>query len=106
MSILISRKMGSKTYTIKIVDSYNILTTSLAKLCITFNCVVQKGYFPYNFVTNNTLFYIGDKPNLSFYNDPDLTSYRFSKQDVEKLSIIISNTFGIQNEDIFDGNGI
>lgn len=68
LSLSIHKKIGKKTFTIKIVDSYNILTSSLADLCKTFNCEVNKGIFPYNFVKKDTLFYKGAKPEIQFYN--------------------------------------
>lgn len=67
LSMNISRKINKKTYTIKLVDSYNILQSSLNDLCLTFNPTVKKTYFPYDFVNKNTLFYIGDKPDINYY---------------------------------------
>ncbi len=72
LSILISKKVGNKTYNIKIVDSYNFLSSKLSKLCKTFKCDVEKGIFPYRFVTSETLFYLGKKPDINFYEDIDV----------------------------------
>jgi hypothetical protein len=63
---------------VRLLDSYNILSSSLSKLCETFKTKQVKGYFPYSFVTNNTLFYSGEKPLIEYYKieqkDYDLIS--------------------------------
>ena len=61
-----SSKVRTKTYTIKIVDSYNILPHSLKKLCETYNTEVIKDIFPYDFININTLF----QPRAAFYIFP------------------------------------
>ena len=65
----------TKKYSIKIVDSYNILKASLSDLCKTYKPDVIKTVFPYNFVKENTLFYEGKKPDISYYNI-DLEEYK------------------------------
>lgn len=42
---------NSKVYSIKLVDSYNILNSSLRKLALTYKTEIFKGYFPYEFIT-------------------------------------------------------
>ena len=54
--------------TVKLVDSYNILSHSLYKLGETFNLDIKKDIFPYTFVNKETMFYLGKKPYISFYN--------------------------------------
>jgi hypothetical protein len=68
LSIEISTKIKGKTYTIKLVDSYNLLNSSLSDLCKTFDTETKKSFFPYNFVNRKTLFYLGNKPNKDYYN--------------------------------------
>lgn len=87
LSILISKKVGKKTYNIKIVDSYNFLSSKLSKLCKTFKCDVEKGIFPYRFVTSDTLFYHGKKPDISFYEDIELDEDFVYEDDVEKVNM-------------------
>ena len=65
-----------KSYKIKLVDSYNILTNKLSDLCVTYNTKVVKGIFPYRFVTEKTLFYSGKKPPMSFYENINLEKYK------------------------------
>ena len=68
LSLKISKKVKNKMPSIKIIDSYNILTHSLKNLCVTFATSVEKDIFPYNFVTIDTLFYIGIKPSIEYYD--------------------------------------
>jgi len=42
---------------------------NLDSLLKSFNCINEKGNFPYNFVNKDNLFYVGDKPSISFYNN-------------------------------------
>ena len=85
LSIKISKKVGNKTYYIRIVDSYNFLTSKLSKLCKTFNCDVKKGIFPYKFVKSDTLFYVGNKPAINLYEDiDDIDIEKYLCEDVEK----------------------
>jgi len=41
---------------------------SLRKVLISYNCISEKGYFPYEFLTKNTLNYIGEKPLFNYYS--------------------------------------
>lgn len=72
----ISTKVNNKTYTIKLVDSLNILQSSLSVLCKTFNTDVSKSFFPYNFVNKNNLYYIGNKPDIKYYDNIDINTYK------------------------------
>jgi len=60
-------KFYFKTYSVRIVDSYTLLSTSLDKLCVTFNTEIKKSIFPYKFIHQNNLFYIGKKPDIQFF---------------------------------------
>ena len=55
--------------TIKLLDSYKLITFPLDKLLITYECDIKKGIFPHKFMNKNTLFYVGDKPDINFYID-------------------------------------
>ncbi len=60
-----------KYYDSKIVllDSLLMVPGNLDSLLKSFNCINEKGNFPYNFVNKDNLFYVGDKPSISFYNN-------------------------------------
>lgn len=55
-------------------DSLLILPVSLRKLAIAFN-IENKGIFPYNFVTNNNLNYVGPVPAFHFFSDITKEAY-------------------------------
>nr|YP_009379212.1 DNA polymerase type B2 [Leptogium hirsutum]ARQ27106.1 DNA polymerase type B2 [Leptogium hirsutum] len=69
LSLIITRKQKNKTYSIKLVDSYNILSHNLKSLCQTFQTETSKDIFPYNFVNKDTLFYSGIRPDIKYYNE-------------------------------------
>src|SRR2546423_4568344 len=68
IAMKISRKVNTKTYSIKIIDSLNLLQGSLDKLSKTFNTEVKKSVFPYDFINKNKIFYVGKKPDIKYYN--------------------------------------
>lgn len=68
----------SKYYYLKIsfVDSLNLLNMSLEKLTQEFNIQTKKGKFPHTFVSKNTLNYIGNKPDFSYYDNFNIEDYK------------------------------
>jgi len=64
---------------ISLVDSLNFLNLSLDKLTKEFNIDIRKGYFPHSFVNKNTLNYIGNKPNYSFYKELNIDKNEYNK---------------------------
>jgi len=52
---------------IKILDSYLMLPSSLDKLLKAYNCDIFKGVLPYRFINKDTLFYEGSKPEFKYY---------------------------------------
>lgn len=63
-----------KSLNIRIIDSFNFLPMSLAKLPATFGLIeLKKGYFPHFFNTPENQDYIGPLPGPQFYN-PDAMS--------------------------------
>lgn len=50
-------------------DSYLILPSLLRTLAAKYKVEVQKGFFPYSFVNENNLDYIGPTPDPSYYKD-------------------------------------
>lgn len=69
LSIKISQKLNGLTRILTIKDSYPLLNSSLEKLGKDFNVETLKGIFPYTFSTEDNLYYEGNTPPLSFYND-------------------------------------
>ncbi len=57
-------------------DSLPLLSKDLRSLAQKFNVSTQKGYFPYNFVSENTLFYKGDIPSINYYENIDEATYK------------------------------
>ena len=66
---------NSKTIKISFVDSLNLLNNSLEKLTKDFNFDIKKGKFPHTFVNKRTLNYIGNKPDMSYYNNINIKDY-------------------------------
>lgn len=64
---------GLNKLTIK--DSYTILNSSLRNLALVYNCENIKGYFPYSFSSNDTLFYVGVTPNISYFENISQSEY-------------------------------
>ena len=77
-------------YTIKLVDSYNILSHKLEDLTNTYSTEVRKDIFPYTFMTEQTLFYVGPKPSKDYYNDDvSLTAYNEIPENWDAKSITL-----------------
>jgi DNA polymerase type B, organellar and viral len=53
---------------IQIFDSYLILPSSLRTLALKYKVSDLKGFFPYSFVNENNLDYIGITPNITLFN--------------------------------------
>jgi hypothetical protein len=68
--------LNDKYIKISFVDSINILNGSLANLAKNFKVDHQKGIFPYSFVSKNTLEYVGNTPNISYYNNIKTEDYK------------------------------
>jgi DNA polymerase type B, organellar and viral len=66
-SLTLRSKINNKVYSIIIKDSYLLLDSSLRQLGQDYNVDVVKGYFPYTFVKNNNLEYIGEIPDYYYY---------------------------------------
>ena len=73
---ILSLKIKYKNCTIKFVDSYTMLPYSLRDLAITYGTDLVKDYFPYKFVTEDTIFYSGSKPDIAYYVGIDLDLYK------------------------------
>jgi hypothetical protein len=84
---LISIGFKFKNYIITFKDSQQLLILSLRKLGKAFGVETQKGYFPYSFVNENNLNYIGITPDFSLFNNishdeyDGITSYNWNLRD-------------------------
>lgn len=74
------KKSKSVTNTIFLVDSLALLPMSLSALAKGFSTKFEKPYFPYTFVTDKTLYYIGNTPPIEYYNT--------HKKDISKLEYL------------------
>nr|CAA45364.2 putative DNA-polymerase, B-type [Morchella conica] len=88
-----TKKCKNKRMVLK--DSYLLLPESLKRLGTNFNTNIQKGYFPYDFVNENRLEYIGEIPNYQYFKN-QLTQTEYdeiknspdsSKRDLKKETI-------------------
>ena len=78
------KRAGNNYIQITLVDSFNLLHSSLDKLAREFK-VGAKGKYPYSFVKRNTLFYKGQTPDFHYYNNIPIEEYH-------KLKISIFHT--------------
>lgn len=65
---------------ITLIDSYNLLPHKLKNLSIDFECDVIKKEFPYTFVNELTLNYIGNTPSIEHYIDINKDEYNLIKK--------------------------
>ena len=73
-----------------LLDSYKLLPEKLESILKSFSCNIKKGHFPYSFVNQNNLFYIGEKPSKEFYNnipDPEYLSISKKNWNLEKETL-------------------
>jgi hypothetical protein len=78
MSVKIKTKSGN--IKISFVDSYALLQNSLDKLAKDFECDILKTYYPYDFVNESTLYYIGKTPDKHYYNNISDSEYNTIKK--------------------------
>jgi DNA polymerase type B, organellar and viral len=102
---------------VEMFDSYLILPSSLRTLAEKYIVENQKGYFPYSFVNENNLDYIGVTPDITLFNDMSYEEYgdnfsynwnlreeliRYLELDLKSLYQIITKF----SEDIFNNEKI
>ena len=78
-------------FKIKLLDSLQLIKGDLANILISFNCGIQKGYLPYSFINKENLYYIGDKPTQTHYNnitDLDYSNIPNKDWDLKKETLI------------------
>jgi len=71
ISFNVTCNIKNKKIKIKFADSICLLPASLAELGNSFNVETVKGVFPYNFVKENNLNYIGALPDIKYFDQPD-----------------------------------
>jgi hypothetical protein len=77
---------------VKILDSNLILPNSLRKLAIEFNCDILKGHFPHKFISDDNLKYVGELPDIKYFED-------ISSEDYNNLvNEFINKKYSIQEE--------
>ncbi|KAI5980362.1 mitochondrion dnapol [Pisolithus orientalis] len=101
LRLIIKRKINNKYIKITLLDSYNILSDSLESLTKEFNVDNLKGSFPYSFVKENNLNYIGETPEIKYYNNLSISEYNkfYSKNNWslrdESLKYLKSDILGL-----------
>ena len=83
LKLVIKRKIKNKFIKIILLDSYNLLSNSLERLCKDFEVTTQKGFFPYSFVTEKTLDYKGLTPDIKYYNNISTEVYKTISTNAE-----------------------
>jgi len=73
---ILSITITYKNVKIKLLDSIQLINGSLDNILKSFNCTIQKGHFPYNFVNKDNLFYVGTKPSQDLYKNISDKEYR------------------------------
>lgn len=61
------KKSKSVTNTIFLFDSLALLPMSLSNLAKGFSTTYEKPFFPYSFITEKTLYYVGNTPGIEYY---------------------------------------
>lgn len=73
---IISLNFKYNKLTITLLDSLQLISSSLDSILKSFDSKTQKGHFPYEFVKSSNLFYIGDKPSVKFYKNITELEYK------------------------------
>jgi hypothetical protein len=84
LKLTVRKKIHDIIYKFTIQDSYLMLTQSQAKLCEVFKVDSLKGVFPYKFLHEHNLSYVGQTPGVTFYKGLDDNSPEYKallKQD-------------------------
>ena len=79
IKLAVSIKINKKYIKIVFADSYLILPASLDKLGKDFNCEIKKSVFPYNFVNESTLNYIGELPSKDYFNTDKISDDEYKE---------------------------
>ena len=85
LKLIIKRKNNNRMTSIVLKDSAAILPSTLRDLCKNFQVNTEKGFFPYNFCTKDTLFYVGKTPSINYYNNITQEEYNSLYKEVWSL---------------------
>ena len=77
LSITIYNKKNKCKF--KILDSIQMLNSSLDILCKSFDIIHKKGIFPHNFINKDNLNYIGDTPDFYYFKNMPIETYNKMK---------------------------
>lgn len=80
LNIKIKTKSGG-FIKISLLDSYSLLPEKLSQLSKSFQCEVTKGLYPYKFVNETNLNYIGETPDKVFYKKINENKYKWINED-------------------------
>lgn len=72
---ILIKKKKKEIRSIILLDSNLFLNNNLRFLCKEFNCMNEKGYFPYKFISKDTLLYRGKPPSFDFFTDLNIQEY-------------------------------
>ena len=115
ISVKVSSKYSGKNARnvhISFYDSKLLISGSLSDILRDFNCKTQKTYYPYIFVNNSNLDYIGNKPDIKYFNINE-TEYNLIPNDnwnlrEETIKYISNDVIGLHealskySKEIFD----
>ena len=90
---IISIQFSYKDYVILFKDSHQMLNVSLRILAKAFGVDTQKSIFPYTFVNENNLDYIGEVPDFKYF-------YNISLNEYNKYCEQFNNNWSLKNESI------
>jgi hypothetical protein len=80
---LISINFKFKNYIVVFRDSLKILLVSLRNLAKIFGVDTQKSIFPYSFVNENNLDYVGEVPDFKFFDNISINEYNEYKSNFD-----------------------
>lgn len=87
---------------IKILDSMQFVNGSLRDILVSFNCTIKKGFFPYSYVNKDNLYYIGNKPDIKYFENITLDAY---EQLPENINLIIKEMEDYNNKSVVSDTG-
>ena len=90
---IISIGFKFNNFNITFKDSLQMLIVSLRNLAKTFGALTQKSIFPYTFVNENNLDYIGEVPDFKYFDNISLNEYN-------KYCEQFNNNWSLKNESI------
>lgn len=86
----ISKTIDKTKYTMIICDSCAIFPSSLKNLGKSYNVPTLKGDFPHRFANENTVFYTGTTPDITYYDGVEREEY----------NKMFSNNWNFKNESL------